>query len=994
MATSEEIIIDLKLNVDASTKSLTQLEQELVSLKDALKNTKVGSEEFKKLQTEVIKADSRIKNLNKSIEGLDTEAMAGEIGKLAGGISASFTAVAAVIGNGSEEFEKFTKNIVTGIAVTQGLKGAQEAWTASAKIARQAQIAWNAAMAANPIGLVVTAIAALTAGIYLLTKAFADNRTEEEKNIELLKSNSEAAKAFNAQVESITDNLNASALAYATATNSIEEMEIKLQDITDTETEQIAKIKETSKVRQEELDKQLASISDFERLTNPEEAFKKVQKINADKIVEQDKLDKSILDLAKTSANKLSTLQDALNKKIETSDKNRLAQFNNLQNQIIQKIREVNNKILSIELDTYGILNNNRAGLADYEIELLERNYQLSKKIRKENNRDLIKDLKEQAIEQKYQIDELISDEEKLSLTRKDNEETAYKQRQDQLIGRRDAELITQQEYYDGLKKLENEHFLILANIEAQKINRQKELNSSVLNNRASLNNEIRKLEKTLNNEELAEAAKLEAKKKEIKKDFDKQIFKDTIAVNERLELVNLQILQKQTSNQKDAYMVEVKLMNSKFNNIIDLEEELALRRSSIQFFQEERNKQAIVDRLKLIKNASTEELKLISSLEAEISLLTQEQAAELFRIKREFGDKRIQLEKDILKSQISSLQSNLDRELRLREGNFEKVAELTKRRLDSEQALELMAAEEKYKADLLLAVNNSEKQLEITQEFENTKALIEDDYRQKKIKADLDGYKQVAEIGEQLFSDFQQILANQTNARIEEELKIKNDAFDAEIEALEGAVDAGIETEESKQDKLDEIERKREKAEKKAAYDKAKAEKEAALVQAAIQTALAVLEASPVVPLMITAGILGAAQAAVIASQPLPQLRKGGKINGPKHEQGGVPLFQNGSQIAEVEGGELIMTSGVANSPALLAAASQINQLAGGVSFTNQPMGSTAAATIPMSVATIDEKSLASLVSRVTSIPIVNVATNTTKVDKKVKNIEAKSRF
>ena len=142
----------------------------------------------------------------------------------------------------------------------------------------------------------------------------------------------------------------------------------------------------------------------------------------------------------------------------------------------------------------------------------------------------------------------------------------------------------------------------------------------------------------------------------------------------------------------------------------------------------------------------------------------------------------------------------------------------------------------------------------------------------------------------------------------------------------------------------------------------------------------------------MITAGILGAAQAAVIASQPLPQLRRGGKINGPKHEQGGVPLFKNGSQIAEVEGGELIMTAGVTNSPMLLQAASEINQLAGGVSFTNQPTGQSAigVAQPQVNVAAIVQETIRGI----TSIPVVNLATKTADVDRKVKNIEAKSRF
>ena len=500
-----------------------------------------------------------------------------------------------------------------------------------------------------------------------------------------------------------------------------------------------------------------------------------------------------------------------------------------------------------------------------------------------------------------------------------------------------------------------------------------------------------------------------------VRQKFYEKAVEDGQAANDRTQLLLLDSAKKRVSNLEDVGEIEKKLYARQsgmvineakyilsfydteyYDTIIDLEEQIALDKEKIATREAVRVMKQEEARLELIKDLSKEEIIFLrSTLQTERINIELKSEEERLRIKREFAQKRIQLEKDILKAQIAAVQENIDRELRLREGNSQRVVALTKRRLDSEKALERMALDDKYAEDLKLAVNNSGKQTEITADYEEAKKLIEDDYRQRKIKADLDGYLKVAKVGAQIFGDFQEILANQSDARIEKELQDQNDAFDAEIVALEGAVDAGIETEESKQDKLDEIERRREGAEKKAAYDKAKREKSAALVKVVIDTALAVVEAAPLIPLQIQAGILGASQAAVIASQPLPQLRRGGKIlKGPKHENGGIPLYRNGQQIAEVEGGETIMTAGVANSPMLLNAASAINQLAGGVSFNGQDFSSPTASNGGGGAANNISAIVRETVKGISSIPVTNVATDTAKVDRRVKNIEARSKF
>ena len=69
-----------------------------------------------------------------------------------------------------------------------------------------------------------------------------------------------------------------------------------------------------------------------------------------------------------------------------------------------------------------------------------------------------------------------------------------------------------------------------------------------------------------------------------------------------------------------------------------------------------------------------------------------------------------------------------------------------------------------------------------------------------------------------------------------------------------------------------------------------AELEKNQAVIQSIIDTALAVVSALPNIPLSIIVGILGAANTAFIASQPIPQFADGGYTgDGGKYEPAGI---------------------------------------------------------------------------------------------------------
>ena len=120
------------------------------------------------------------------------------------------------------------------------------------------------------------------------------------------------------------------------------------------------------------------------------------------------------------------------------------------------------------------------------------------------------------------------------------------------------------------------------------------------------------------------------------------------------------------------------------------------------------------------------------------------------------------------------------------------------------------------------------------------------------------------------------------------------------------------------------------EKKEREMERRQAQREKTMALIQVAIDTAMGIAKAvaqSPQtfgLPGSAIMAAVGAAQAAAIAAQPLPQAAKGMYIRGKSHAQGGVQI--------EAEGGEAIINkrSTAAFRPLL----SAINEWGGGVKF------------------------------------------------------------
>lgn len=102
---------------------------------------------------------------------------------------------------------------------------------------------------------------------------------------------------------------------------------------------------------------------------------------------------------------------------------------------------------------------------------------------------------------------------------------------------------------------------------------------------------------------------------------------------------------------------------------------------------------------------------------------------------------------------------------------------------------------------------------------------------------------------------------------------------IEKEYEARKAAIDSSLMTEKSKTDAMEKLDKEFEKKRKKAMRAQAVRTKAVGIMEAIIHTASAVVEALPNIFLSAAVGIMGAAQVALIAAQPLPSFQRGGRI-------------------------------------------------------------------------------------------------------------------
>jgi hypothetical protein len=316
--------VDVNVNTEGSINSISALQSTIDTLNEEIKGLEIGSDQFKKLSSEVSKANAKLRDTQRQLEGLDFNQTAGEMGKFAGGVSAGFTAITAVIGSGNQEFEAFTTNVIAGMAVTNGLKGVLES-------VASAQLLLNSAMNANPMFKVVAVVGALIAGLTLLWKRQKDN----EKAV---RDASIKQEEYNNKLRDSRNSILELSLSLAEYNKNIEDQIFLTNQI----------IENDFKNEVSEIGKEYGVVSDNLSVVNKElEEYNRLSQTIEQNSLEVNRLKQQETELTQEQIDRITELQDENDK----NEKVRVAQLNRIQ-AIVKNYNETSTKmeIKSVEL--------------------------------------------------------------------------------------------------------------------------------------------------------------------------------------------------------------------------------------------------------------------------------------------------------------------------------------------------------------------------------------------------------------------------------------------------------------------------------------------------------------------------------------------------------------------------------------------------------------------------------------------------------------------
>lgn len=217
----ETIEIVAKVGVDGG-KSLSDLKKEFKDLQSELSGLEQGSESYINTLKRLGDVKDEIGDLKSEIQGLaGTDAKIGAFSNVIGGVASGFAAAqgaAALFGGESEDLQKTLVKVQAAMAFAEGIKGVAamgdsfkvlgnviKSTTVFQKAATAAQWLWNAAMAANPIGAIVAALALLVGAIVLVVKAMEDEDEAQKKVIAGREREIEVMRSQNESLQKLAD---------------------------------------------------------------------------------------------------------------------------------------------------------------------------------------------------------------------------------------------------------------------------------------------------------------------------------------------------------------------------------------------------------------------------------------------------------------------------------------------------------------------------------------------------------------------------------------------------------------------------------------------------------------------------------------------------------------------------------------------------------------------------------------------------------------------
>jgi len=324
---AKTVAFEVEVNSGNSVKTLDSLKKELEGINAELEQAEIGSAAFTKLSDASRKTASEIKTLNKTFEGLEpqqkTEAFLKGFEAISGAVAVTVGTL-AIFGVESETAGKIEQKVQGAIAIAIGARAiaegalqakiaarlvAEKAATLATKAATATQAVFNFVLNLNPIFLLVTVLAAVTAGIYLFTKAMGDNTEDVKKNNEaLLKRNQllqdsanfqvrvaqatgQSAKTIKeAQIEATKASLATLETEYKLAKAGEDKMALATK-IKESQDDLIIQELELGKVKQDEVDAEKKRLEDVQkvRTDNAEKDKAERARIAAEKKAEEEK---------------------------------------------------------------------------------------------------------------------------------------------------------------------------------------------------------------------------------------------------------------------------------------------------------------------------------------------------------------------------------------------------------------------------------------------------------------------------------------------------------------------------------------------------------------------------------------------------------------------------------------------------------------------------------------------------------------------------------
>jgi hypothetical protein len=129
----ERVKLLLEIEATAGAQTLGEIKKRAELVNEALEGAKIGSQEYDRLNQQLVQTNKQVKNLELGFEALDSEGVASQVGALAGGITDVATGLTLLSG-GNETLEEMVAGIEQALGVSMALKGAIEGLQAGRKL--------------------------------------------------------------------------------------------------------------------------------------------------------------------------------------------------------------------------------------------------------------------------------------------------------------------------------------------------------------------------------------------------------------------------------------------------------------------------------------------------------------------------------------------------------------------------------------------------------------------------------------------------------------------------------------------------------------------------------------------------------------------------------------------------------------------------------------------------------------------------------------------